>query len=343
MKNDLKDFKEFLSDGSRNDEVFSSYYNTLKVHKEKYKDRFIVIYSKYNKNGLDQENFSVSGYYDLVDNKIYDISYGLKEVITPTTEISFDSFSSLGDKIFNDLNQYIGEYMIKNPDEFKKEALDKYNHEEDWRIRNYQSKVISIFISKVDPTINLEVLDSKYELYGEDFYVNKTIYEEYLKNPKDAIKKYAKVVMEKYKCALGLNLFHFEAKQDYLKQIQENKNNEFDYLYLNKKLLDSIRNIDAKNFTITINYDNKELVFKYPYEELRKNLVEGSTTMSGYGATYEKVRSFFSDNDIKDAYGNIERNFSISNITSITYGKNVIYSKENPSKEKELDDYELEI
>ena len=68
MKNN---FVEFIKDNDSNDLSFETKYRNIKVHKEKYNDRFIILYSKQELNGLRQNDYEIVGYYDIIKNAGY--------------------------------------------------------------------------------------------------------------------------------------------------------------------------------------------------------------------------------------------------------------------------------
>ena len=336
-------FEKLLNDDTKNDILCSSSYVKFMLHKERYKDRFIILYTKNQKDKLEQDNFQVSGYYDTKENIIYNASDNIKELLNDESKIKFDNFYSLNNKIFKEIDNYVSEYIMNNPDKFKDAAIEQTNYEDNWRIKNYRSEVEREFISKVSPNIMLEEINSTYRLSREPYYYDKTLLEEYLFEPEKTIEKYANILMEKEIAELGLKILSFEVKNEYLEKIKENKDNKYSHIYLNKKILDSLKPIDARNVNIKIRYGDNELVFKYDYDSLTNSLSSGALKTNSYGQSYSRVRNFFSDNDIRKDDGRTETEFSFSNIVSITHGKNVLYEKNSLEKNIEKDDFEEEL
>jgi len=264
-------------------------------------------------------------------------------LIPDDSKIKFDDFMSLSNKIVQEMEEYIKDYVLANEESFKDAAIARHNYDDNYRMSNYQRDVERDFITKINPTITLDTPNLRYRINREDFYYDKSLFEEYLFEPEKTIEKYSKIMMEKDKVDLGLNLLCYEAKKEYLDKINENKNNKYDHLYLNRKLLDAIRPAEARNINITIKYGDKEATFKYDYESLRDSLSRGEVKSNTYGPNYSKIRDFFSDNEIKGEDGRYETEFKFSNITSITHGKNVLYTKPDVEKNIEKDDYEEDM
>ena len=137
----------------------------------------------------------------------------------------------------------------------------------------------------------------------------------------------------------------FRDKIEYLDIIKENKNNEFKDLYIKRNIYNSIKDIDAKTVNITIQYGDKSLTFKYELDDLRSALSSGKMKTSSYTSSYGIVSDFVKANDPNLADKNQWKcPFSIPTISSITSGKNEIYSKDIPTPEKEAEeDLEIEM
>ena len=68
-------FEKFLLDENINDKAFEGKYKKFKIHKEKFNDRFTVIYLKESTDILFQNEYKASGYLDMHDKCIYDCDY----------------------------------------------------------------------------------------------------------------------------------------------------------------------------------------------------------------------------------------------------------------------------
>ena len=345
------DIERFLLNPDVNDLVFEGNYNHQKIHKEQFDDRFVVIYTKTNYSYLSQNDYAVAGYLDTKDRVLYDCTYCLNELLPKEKNlIEKSSFGVLGEKLWNEIQDYIEKYSFANEEKLKDIAIEKYNHLEDYRIDSYKRDVREQFVEEMNPIIKLQKSYSSYEFTNIPEYKGHYIDVEYLNNPQKAVEKYANKIIETIddyrnnKEELGLELLIFRDKIEYLDIIKENKNNEFKDLYIKRNIYNSIKDIDAKTVNITIQYGDKSLTFKYEYSALKRDLTNDSKGSSGYGKAYEEVSKFIKENSQEETSRWTEE-FNFSNITSITYGKNELYHYDlSSSKDKEVEeDLEIEM
>ncbi|MBR1377337.1 MAG: hypothetical protein IJ565_05980 [Bacilli bacterium] len=345
------DIEKFLLNPDVNDLVFEGTYNHQKIHKEKFDDRFVVIYTKTNNSYLSQNDYEVAGYLDTKDRVLYNCTYYLNELLPKEKNlIEKSSFGVLGEKLWNEIQDYIEKYSFANEEKLKDIAIEKYNHLEDYRIDSYKRDVREQFVEEMNPIIKLQKSYSSYEFTNIPEYKGHYIDVEYLNNPQKTVEKYSNKIIETIddyrnnKEELGLELLIFRDKIEYLDIIKENKNNEFKDLYIKRNIYNSIKDIDAKTVNITIQYGDKSLTFKYEYSALKRDLTNDSKGSSGYGKAYEEVSKFIKENSQEETSRWTEE-FNFSNITSITYGKNELYHYDlSSSKDKEVEeDLEIEI
>ena len=345
------DIERFLLNPDVNDLVFEGNYNHQKIHKEQFDDRFVVIYTKTNYSYLSQNDYAVAGYLDTKDRVLYDCTYYLNELLPKEKNlIEKSSFGVLGEKLWNEIQDYIEKYSFANEEKLKDIAIEKYNHLEDYRIDSYKRDVREQFVEEMNPIIKLKKSYSSYEFTNIPEYKGHYIDVEYLNNPQKTVEKYANKIIETIddyrnnKEELGLELLIFRDKIEYLDIIKENKNNEFKDLYIKRNIYNSIKDIDAKTVNITIQYGDKSLTFKYEYSALKRDLTNDSKGSSGYGKAYEEVSKFIKENSQEETSRWTEE-FNFSNITSITYGKNELYHYDlSSSKDKEVEeDLEIEM
>ena len=345
------DIERFLLNPDVNDLVFEGNYNHQKIHKEQFDDRFVVIYTKTNYSYLSQNDYAVAGYLDTKDRVLYDCTYYLNELLPKEKNlIEKSSFGVLGEKLWNEIQDYIEKYSFANEEKLKDIAIEKYNHLEDYRIDSYKRDVREQFVEEMNPIIKLQKSYSSYEFTNIPEYKGHYIDVEYLNNPQKTVEKYANKIIETIddyrnnKEELGLELLIFRDKIEYLDILKENKNNEFKDLYIKRNIYNSIKDIDAKTVNITIQYGDKSLTFKYEYSALKRDLTNDSKGSSGYGKAYEEVSKFIKENSQEETSRWTEE-FNFSNITSITYGKNELYHYDlSSSKDKEVEeDLEIEM
>lgn len=339
-------FEKFLLDENINDKAFEGKYKKFKIHKEKFNDRFTVIYLKESTDILFQNEYKASGYLDMHDKCIYDCDYYLNDLLFENKTFKLESFHNLKDKINQDVRKYLEKYSFKNELELKKNSLELFETIDHWKKERYMDEIRKSFIKESNPIIKLELPYSLFSVINSYDYSIYRLYVEYLNNPEDTIKKYANKIinLENFKTDLGLQLLIYYDKVKYLESIVNNYNNEFKDLYINKKLYEAIKNLDAKTLNITIKYGDNTLTFKYDYHRFINDLVNDSRGSSDYGVAYKIVSDFIKMNDIECNERRYSEEFKFENIISITYGKKELYSYELNNKEIETEqDIELEI
>lgn len=326
--------EKFLLDDKLNDQKFNAPYKDLMIHKEKYNDRFIYIYTKYYDEYLSDNSYNLSAYLDVKDKTIYNIDYNLEKIISEDTILKKNSFKNIEQEIQNNVNEYVDKYAMENANMLKKQAQEKYNQKDDWRVINYQKNVRELFLSEERPIIKLDRFYSTSKLVNSNEYYNKVIINEYLDDKYNTIKKYGDMIIDDNQEELGLSLHLYDDKNKYLNSIKLNKNNEFRDLYINKKIYDSIKNESAKKLNITINYNGKEHTFKCDYSILKYALINDYRGTSFYGVGYENVSNFIKENT--NSPNKWREEFAFSHISSITYGKKELYRNENIKEKKQI-------
>lgn len=343
-------FEKFLLNSDENDKIFKDNYHLRKIHKEKYDDRFIVIYSKAHRDDyLEQNDYEVSGYLDIKDKCIYNCSYTIGELLSKEKSLlEKSSFNLLNKKLFNEVENYIEKYSFDNEEKLKDIAIEKYNHIDSWKMRCYEKDVREQFIADQDVIIKLGSSYSDYKMTNSNVYCGKSIYIEYLENSKDTVKKYADKIIETVdnyrnnKEELGLELLIYRNKIDYLNQILINKDHKFDDLYINKAIYHAIKNLDAKTINITIQYGENSYTFKYDYSILKRDLLNDDKGSNSWGVSYEKVSNFIKENT-NNQESRLTEEFLFSHITSISYGKKEVYHRDLEIKIENCIEIEEEI
>ena len=323
----MNGIERFLLDETENDKSFNSTYRPIKIHKEKFDDRFTIIYTKDESKDLSQNGYSVSGYLDIIDKNIYETGYDLRSIIDEESIIKMKSFNDLHNEFKSNVREYIKQYSFDNKEALKDLAFEKYEDKSDWRITNYQKGIRQLFIREENPTIKLDSFYNERDLEYLDNYGKKNLFIEYLNNKEETVKKYANLIIESNKEELGLALHLYDDKIKYLERIKKNINNEFKDVYINKNIFESIRDEPAKTLNITIKYNNKELTFKCEYSLFKRYLMDDDRAMSFYGVAYDKVNNFLIENKLNsEKYHN---DFEFSHISLITYGKKELYMNNN--------------
>lgn len=337
-----KDLEEFLLNSNANDQVFSKSFGEMKIHKESYDNRFTVLYIKDYSDHLGQNDYVVAGYYDVIDKCIYDCHYWIADMFAKESSIKLGSFSKLGEKMSDDVKEYIRKYSFNNEETLKKNAKEEYlSKDHKYTIDRLHDTVNELFITEETPTISLEVPYLNYGIHNEKYY--KDIYLSYLNEPEKTIKEYAELVIKNHEKDLGINLLKYYDKLDYLEELKDNKDNKYDYIHINKNIYNSIKDSNAKTLTITITYGGKDLKFKYEYYRLKSDLMRNDKGSGGYGVGYEVVSNFIKENSPEIEENRYSVDFLFSHIKSITYGKNELYHHDVDSPEISHDEEDLEI
>ena len=333
--------ENFLLDKKANDEVFDYQQKEYKIHKEHYDNRFDILYIKENCHTLRQNRiyYNLCGYYDNKEHCIYNAENFLTDKIQESAVIKFDRFDNLSQKILDEVKQYINDYCFSHEKDLTKLAQEKYDTKDDTRLFEYKKEMNKLFITQNNPTADLTILISNYEIDYDNNIIS------YLDNPKKAVEDISKKFIEKYGESYGLELLIYHDKVSYLKELQENKDNAYSDIHSCKKILDSIRYLDAKTVNITIQYGDKSLTFKYELDDLRSALINGKMETSSYTSSYSIVSDFVKANDPNSSdKSQWKCPFSIPSISSITSGKTEIYCKDISIPEKEAEeDLEIEM
>ena len=333
----MLEIEKFLLDNNLNDENFYTVYELLKLHKEVYDDRFIIIYFQKCRDGLLHNAYEVGGYFDIKDKCLYETGYLLCLLLEESKLIKQSSFSNLYNNLTKDIDNYINNYALINKEVLKPLGRENYYKNDLPYINSNERKVRESFIKGDDNIKNYYHSCSHSLIEYSDEYETKDLFIDYLNNPDKIINKYAEMIINKNKDSLGESLLVYEYEINYYKKLIKNKNNEFRDVYLNKKIYDSIKDIDAKTINITIKYGNSDLTFNYDYNILKRDLLNDCRGSNAWGVAYDKVSNF-----IKEKTNSLDsrktEEFLFSHISSITYGRKSLYKndniKENQSKEK---------
>jgi len=344
--------KKFLTD---NDEHFFTYidseysYNSHYYYKELCDERFVLLYEKnYRENKMDSSRYDFAGYYDCRDNIIYNPSYDIRNLVEKNNICKVSSLEILKDAIDKDIKAYLKDYSLKNESKLKNQFSKEFNEQNEYTFSHYKDETERDFIQDVNlKEIDLSGYNPYYQFESYEDFRNKSIYKKYLDNPVAEVEKLSKDFLKdenfSVKKDLAFILLEEDWKNNYLSLIKENKDNKYDWLYINRNLLSSIKDIDAKNINITVKYNEETLTFKYSKSSLECDLKNGDTHSGGWNKSYDEVKEFLKKHkDEKDWY---KSDFDFKNIISITYGKKILFEK---SDEKELeknieDDFDMDI
>lgn len=325
------------------DKIYTS--NNKYYYKEKYNDRFYLLYEKDYYNGnMNNRNYDFAGYYDCIDKVLYEPSYDLRNLAENLENVKINSLSKLSKQIEQDVITFIKQYCQNNSEQLKIENKEEFNKQQSFIFDSYISYINNEFISnRIENYVPLPDYSGK-DFYKQQFdFSNNKIYTQYLNKPVETVLEIGNYLTNNpnVRKDLGIMLLKNDFQNDYLKEIIINKNGKFDNLYLNKEILNCVKDIDAKNFNITIQYGKNILNFKYPKSTLVRDLELNEKDSNTYGKSYEVVKKFLGKyKESKDKWN--KDSFDFANIVSITYGKNVLYEKgksieENKDLEEEME------
>ncbi len=330
----MSSIENLLINEELNDNIFDVVYGKVKIHKEKFDDRFTILYEKHYNEGLMQDDYTVGGYFDTKDKIIYGCDYTLRKLFSGQTIISIKSFDDLEKEFTNKIEEYIEKYSFENKEELERLASYEYSNSDDYRVKRYNSDVRRFFITNDDTEIELPKFYSESDVTCLKDYKNGNIFIEYLNNADKTISKYANLIIDNNKESLGVALLLYDDAIKLLNKIKTNYGYEFNDLYMKKKMYNSIKNIDAKKLNITIMYNKKTLTFKYDYPILKRALANDENNGYGFGAAYYKVSDFIKENSLNKENNRWKEDFEFSHITSIMYRGRELYKKNDYVKSK---------
>ncbi|MBQ9024404.1 MAG: hypothetical protein IJ105_04205 [Bacilli bacterium] len=327
----MEKIEKFLLDSELNDQIFEADYYDLKIHKEKYDDRFYIIYTKRSSEYLLSEDYAVSGYLDVLDKKIYSTTYGFSKVIN-NTNIKIESFEDLKDEIMDKLNERIELYTFNKQKDlmiFAKEEIDNMSI---YRINEVKETVNRLFIEADNDKLKLNKIYYYHSIFENDKYRKLNGYINYINNPEKELKECFDEIIsdDSLKKEMGINIYLYKEGIKYQRDLLKNINHQYDYLYINREIYKGLKEVqEAVNINITINYGGNEYTFKFRKNYFENSILRGEKSLCDYKPSYESVSDFIKRNCGDEESRNRTYDFDFSHITSITYGKRVLYQKKD--------------
>lgn len=346
MTDDIKSLEGFLSN---EDISFFEYVdnnrNSYNLFKEKINNRFYAIYSKMKNDSIVnfEKGYDFSGFFDIKTNILYNANYKLRYYLKDSKRVVLDELSSIERDIRTKCSAKVKEYAIKNSEVLKENYRKKFDAQSDYIFDNYMLEVDKLYIK--EENLNHVELNKMRFYYCNFFEANSLIpYTEYLNNPFDTIKELVDSFLKKDNmldniCCIVLEM---EYKNKYLNNIKRDLK-KYASLELNRKILSSVKNLNANNVNITISYNNKKFTFKFPYDRLIGSLLNADSSAGDFRYYYRAVEEFLYEN--KTSGSSYDKwKFDFSNITSITYGRKELYSNDiyiNNDKNNDLEEIEI--
>lgn len=327
--------EEFLLDKYAVSMIYEDQFTTnYKIQKEEYDNRFIILYLRRENEGLKKENYNVCGYYDTQEHVLYNADYNISKYFGEKSKIKLSSFNTLEEEIINGVNKKINEYLVNNQEKLAKEGKNKHlllnNHD----IKNNIQSVARKYITEANPKIELYIEFTSYDIINNFNIRDANEYINYLNNKDGYIEKIANSMIKNKKEDLGLTVLLYRDKLKYLDEIIKNKNGIYNQAHLNRNIYNSLRDVYAKQVTITLKYGDKTLDFKFDYDRLKVSLANCEAATCDYKSSYNIVSNFIKNNDINKSSNKWKEDFEFSHIEYITYGKNRIYDKNDFKIEK---------
>ena len=232
----------------------------------------------------------------------------IKEDLSKLIEVTFkNNKNDCDNDAFSNFNKEAIQNYLFDKDDTNNEDETQKNLE--YWLKNYLegNKLIMLYLIDSTNTINYvlnEYLNEKVETYNDDL----------------------KTISRKEK--IGVNLIIKEYKEEIVKSLQS-KDNQYTKT---RNIVRAVKNVNALNLTITIIYQDKEYMFKYPKAEL---LSEDDYKYGKYPMAYlsEYCISSKKDRDIAETlitkmrYNREDDSIFRDFITKITYGKKVLYEE----------------
>lgn len=298
-------------------------------------------------------NLEFIGMFEKNSRKLYGNSFYLKgsyykELYSSLYECSIDS---LYDKVINEANTLLKNYIEKNKNILMKNTKDLFN-----KFISFENNYNEIKKSSVDDYIyeqesNINFAIYSYRLDSE----RRNIIMQYLQNESETIEKiYREYIndngeIERLRWYENNNPYHEVSVKDYIgvrlqqqelyeklkKELEQNPNNEYKKKH---DIIKSMKNLDAQMITITIKHNEKIITFKYPKNDIDR------LNYSEWNIPDLKIRNQMKEL-YKDCY-NID-NLFISEIIKIEYSRKIIYEDQNilnkQNIEQEMNEIDYDI
>lgn len=315
-----KEFLDFLK--SENSVLKTEKDNHIyKIVKMPFGDNLDILYSsyEYGKKFDVHEKLEYSEIYDKTDNKIYDISYNIRNLLNYSWEDNpYLSTTDLFDEINAKMQECITNYVLDNLDEFYEAVPNEYeSYAKEVDVYKYYFDNITKLKYKSD--YNTSDYDTllKYLDKGDDFIYDLSF--DYIKENKEYIGEY---------------LVNIDTKNKFLENIENDKNHRIHKI---KDIVDSLKDVDCNMIHVFIHKDGLNYDFKYGRERLLNSY--------DYTNLYTWDIPAKERNGFENLFGR-NADFNYDDITKIEFRNKIIYLDKNFDNKKDLEkgiDEELEL
>jgi len=260
------------------------------------------------------DTFEYCGFYNKEQNKLYDISYKLRNSFLNIDyeDKSYKEKSDLLKEFNNKISELVTEHVNDSIDDLKKLAGD------------YKSDIDERDIYE-DIMNNKKSLTYKYEYSSND--INNIF--AYFLYGEDYLYEIALNVVTEYGEKIGKSLIDTDEKNKLINEINNNKEH---YIHKRKEIVESLKNGDYVNVHVYINKNNVDFDFKYDASALEQ------CWDTSYLSTYNMQAS--DRRDFEKLFGR-NSDFYYEEIYKIEYRGKTIYIDNNFNKEIKEESIEL--
>lgn len=302
------------------------------IIKIKYNENIDFIYKpEYGKFEYNRE-LHFLGFFEKITKKLYGDSYEFQSNYEKELYSDYysGSISSISTKLIDGADICLKAYVEENKLQLinnSKKIFDKYLSDESNKRELKESSIHNYIYNEGNLEIKFSVQDDYYyEEKNKDLIIkyiqspvetSKNVFEKYIDNQekKESLYingKYEKVTVQEY---LGVMLQVWQYKDMLLKELKDNKNNEYKKKH---DIIGSIKNLEAQMINITLKHDDKMITLKYPRDILER---------------MELYERYIPDLTVRDEVENLYKNISgrekddtfIKEIAKIEYKRKTIY------------------
>lgn len=302
------------------------------VSKIKYNDNIDYIF-KTNYGGLNfNSELKCVGLFDKKNNKLYGSSYDFNGMFNKEMYSNFynGSIESIKNNLYKNADKLLNNYISDNSKTLREMAKETFEEFISYK-RNYDNiKEVAVknYIYNLDNNeLEFNVNTSKYEREND---VNKVtmehlefpeeteykVFEEYINNEEKTERLYSREgnnIELTAKERIGARLLEKDLEDKLILELKNNPSNEYK---MKHDIVAAIKDLDAQTITIDLCHNGKNIIFKYPKQQLY-NLY-----LSDYHIPEVTKR-----NEIKEMYRDKKGfdDFNLEDIKSISFRKQILY------------------
>lgn len=314
-------------------------------------DRFYTLHIFENSGPMLRKEKEFVGLVDMKENVLYCNYYGMHNYKRIQEEFTLKANGIEG--IEADIEKRVNE-QLKNLIFDRRHDLASHRIEnEDYEHMNTiaRRKALRMFMRERDFHSRMDEKTLLDYMHDEDDYFFDLVKSEMTLSDDDIISSFYdmnKIVAEKAEEAfhndkifkyLSRKVYRAFRTLDVMDEIIQNRNHEYDQFYKRRKMIMSLSDINAKNVSVTIEYDNDRMTFKYDREKLIREMSDPTLMDSfNFGKAFEPVREF-----VENHRSGYRSDFEFSHIESMSFkGKTFYDSKGTLKMKKRMTELERE-